>query len=380
MDHDVKPVERVHVDLGQRSYEICIGPNLLNTIAIHLQGVLKRDRIFILSDDTVWSLYGEQLQHQFSSQTIRPIAKVMPAGENTKSWPSLESCLEWLLDEQATRDDVLLAFGGGVIGDLAGLTAALLKRGMRLVQMPTTLLAQVDSSVGGKTAINTRQGKNLVGAFYQPDLVLADLDLLKTLPERQIRAGYAEILKYGLINDPAFLDWLSREGSAVLALDPEPLSHAVAVSCRAKASIVAQDEQEGGVRALLNLGHTFGHALEHMNGYGPQLLHGEAVGTGMALALKYSARLGLMSQDQAQQGCALIRAAGLQSDVSKLSGGPYSANALTDAMRQDKKVRANNLPLILAKGLGNAFIYPQADLADVEAFLHDQLNKIVPQS
>ena len=246
---------------------------------------------------------------------------------------------------------------------------------MQFVQVPTTLLAQVDSSVGGKTAVNSQFGKNLVGAFYQPRLVLADMNVLSTLPARERQAGYAEIIKYGLINDPSFIDWLSQYGNKVLDLDSNAISEAVAISCRAKADIVAQDEREGGVRALLNLGHTFGHALEAANGYGPNLLHGEAVGTGMALALRYSARLNLMTTEDAEQGVTLIQASGLETELQKLPGGPYEAGALVEAMRQDKKARGGKVPLILAKGLGQAFIYPDADLSDVQGFLQEELQK-----
>ncbi|MEC7290367.1 MAG: 3-dehydroquinate synthase family protein, partial [Pseudomonadota bacterium] len=253
--------------------------------------------------------------------------------------------------------------------------ASLLKRGMRFVQVPTTLLAQVDSSVGGKTAVNSAHGKNLVGAFYQPKLVIADTGILATLPDRERQAGYAEIIKYGLINDPAFVDWLGEHGRDVLALKPAAIDKAVAVSCRAKARIVAQDEREGGVRALLNLGHTFGHALEAANGYGPELLHGEAVGTGMALAYRYSARAGLITSDDAEKAVRLIADSGLETELSQLPGGPYPAAALVDAMRQDKKVRAGRVPLILARGLGESFIYPDADLQDVQAFLQEELQK-----
>lgn len=368
--------ETVRVALGSRSYDIEVGSDSLKHLGDRLAPLLSRKRVFVLSDDTVFSLHGQSLKQCVKAAGLSLKIKCLPAGEATKSWQRLGETLDWLLQAQCGRDDVLIAFGGGVIGDLAGLAAALLKRGMKLVQIPTTLLAQVDSSVGGKTAINSEHGKNLIGAFYQPSLVLIDLDLLRTLPERQITAGYAEILKYGLIQDKDFLDWLSDHAEAVLALEPAALGRAVATSCRAKADIVALDEQEGGVRALLNLGHTFGHALEHLNGYGPQLLHGEAVGTGMALALLYSKRLGLINADQVSQGCALIRAGGLQADLSSLSGGPYEAAALTEAMRQDKKARGSHLPLILLKGLGEAFIYPQADLTDLEEFLRQELNQM----
>ncbi|MEO1553040.1 MAG: 3-dehydroquinate synthase [Pseudomonadota bacterium] len=366
---------RVRVELDDRSYDILIGAGLLPRVGAFLQAIVKQKRVFVLSDETVWSLHGEALASGLGAAGLSAIEKVLPAGESTKNWTLLGETLDWLLQHGAGRDDILIAFGGGVIGDLTGLAASLLKRGMEFVQIPTTLLAQVDSSVGGKTAVNSGYGKNLIGAFYQPRLVLADTDLLATLPERERRAGYAEILKYGLINDRHFFDWLSENGKDVLALQPGAIAEAVAVSCKAKADIVALDEREGGVRALLNLGHTFGHALEAENGFRANLLHGEAVGTGMALALRYSARLGLMTHEDSEHGVAVIAEAGLTGNVATLSGGPYEAGALVAAMQQDKKARAGRVPLILAKGLGEAFIYPDADLSDVRAFLIEELQK-----
>ena len=366
---------RVRVELGERSYDILIGEKLLSHAGAHLAPYAKQDRVFVISDETVWGLHSDTLKAGLAAQGISAIEKVFPAGESTKNWTLLGEAVDWLLAQGAGRDDVLIAFGGGVIGDLTGLAASLLKRGMQFVQIPTTLLAQVDSSVGGKTAVNSSHGKNLVGAFYQPRLVLADTDVLSTLPDRERRAGYAEVLKYGLINDRAFFDWLAANGEKVLALDPASITEAVAISCRAKADIVAQDEREGGVRALLNLGHTFGHALEAENGYRANLLHGEAVGTGMALALRYSARLGLMSHEDAEHGAAIIAASGLTANLAEVPGGPYRAEALVSAMQQDKKARAGRVPLILAKGLGEAFIYPDADLSDVQEFLQEELQK-----
>ncbi len=365
----------VRVELGERSYDILIGDGLVARAGSLLTPFLKQKRVFVLSDATVWGLHGETLKGALSESGVETIEKVLPAGESAKNWALLGEVLDWLLEGGAGRDDVLLAFGGGVIGDLTGLAASLLKRGMQFVQVPTTLLAQVDSSVGGKTAVNFSQGKNLVGAFYQPRLVIADTGLLKTLPERERRAGYAEIIKYGLINDRAFIDWLAQHGDRVLALEPDAIAQAVAVSCRAKADIVAQDEQEGGVRALLNLGHTFGHALEAANGYGADLLHGEAVGTGMALALRYSARIGLMDRSESELAASLIERSGLETELSRLPGGPYPAKTLVEAMTQDKKARGGKVPLILAKGLGQSFIYPDADLADVQVFLQEELQK-----
>ena len=363
----------VRVDLGSRSYDIVIGAGLIPDICAKLGPILTRRRVFVLSDETVWALHGARLCAPLEAEGLEVYVRCVPAGEASKNWTELTGALDWLLTAEAGRDDTLLAFGGGVVGDLAGLTAAMLKRGMPFVQIPTTLLAQVDSSVGGKTAINTRQGKNLIGAFYQPRLVVADLDILDTLAHRDVLAGYAEILKYGFIDDPNFLNWLETNGEAVVRLERAELAEAVATSCRAKARIVAQDEQESGLRALLNLGHTFGHAVEKLNGYGADVLHGEAVGMGMALALQYSARLGLISADEASRGCGLISKSGLQTALGCMPGGPYTAAALTKAMRQDKKARANNLPLILVKGLGHAFMHSEADMADVEAFLHEHL-------
>ncbi|GAB5456122.1 MAG: 3-dehydroquinate synthase [Henriciella sp.] len=366
---------KVRVELGTRSYDILIGADLLARAGALIAPFTKQSRVFILSDETVWALHGETLQAGLLSGGLTGLEKVLPAGESTKNWALLGETLDWLLDHGAGRDDVLIAFGGGVIGDLTGLAASLMKRGMHFIQVPTTLLAQVDSSVGGKTAVNSKFGKNLVGAFYQPRLVLADTSVLATLPARERQAGYAEIIKYGLINDPGFIDWLSDHGSEVLELDSASISEAVAISCRTKAGIVAQDEREGGVRALLNLGHTFGHALEAANGYGASLLHGEAVGTGMALALRYSARLNLMSAKDAEHGVSLIQASGLETELKRLPGGPYQAGPLVEAMRQDKKARGGKVPLILVKGLGQSFIYPDADLSDVQDFLQEELQK-----
>ncbi len=365
----------VRVELGPRSYDILIGNGLVERLGSLMMPFAKRQRVFLLSDENVWGLHGETVISAFASAHFEVIFKVLPPGESTKNWKDLGETLDWLLEHGASRDDLLLAFGGGVIGDLTGLAASLMKRGMGFVQVPTTLLAQVDSSVGGKTAVNTGLGKNLVGAFYQPRIVIADTGLLATLPERERRAGYAEVLKYGFIDDPAFSAWLSQHGDDVLDLKPAAIAEAVAVSCKAKARIVAQDEREGGIRALLNLGHTFGHALEAANGFAPTLLHGEAVGTGMALALKYSARIGLMEKDEAEQSYALIAKSGLETKLPALAGGPYQADQLIEAMKQDKKVRAGRVPLILARGIGKAFIYPEADLADVRDFLKQELEQ-----
>lgn len=359
----------VTVPLGDRSYDILVGAGALRYLPDRLSPMLKRPRVFVLTDETVAGLHLDALRACLSDAGISIEAKALPAGEQTKSLTQLEAVLDWLLVGGADRSDVLIALGGGVIGDLAGLAASLMKRGMNFVQIPTTLLAQVDSSVGGKTAINSAHGKNLIGAFYQPQLVIADIDLLKTLPMRQIRAGYAEIVKYGLINDAAFFEWLEANGEDVLALNDAALAHAVGHSCAAKADIVAQDERESGVRALLNLGHTFGHALEAANNYGPDLLHGEAVACGMALALAYSQRAGRMDGQEVARALTHMKVAGFTVDIPELAGGPYEAGALVTAMMQDKKARGGKVPLILARGIGKAYVQPDADLDDVSKFL-----------
>ena len=365
-------IRSVRVDLGDRSYDILAGPGALGELGGQLSLKLKRPRVFVLSDETVARLHMLHLEAALKSAGIDILARIVSPGEQSKSLSVLDETLTWLFENGADRSDYLIAFGGGVVGDLAGFTASVMKRGMGFVQVPTTLLAQVDSSVGGKTAINSPHGKNLIGAFYQPRLVIADSDFLTTLPEREIRAGYAEIVKYGLINDPDFFDWLEVHGQDVLALKPDAIAEAVARSCQAKADIVAQDEREGGVRALLNLGHTFGHALEAANKYGPELLHGEAVGCGMAMALRYSQRAGLADGQNTQRAEHLLNASGLITRVPDLSGGPYPAEVLLSAMKQDKKARAGRVPLILTRGIGRAFIQPDADLSDVQRFLEEE--------
>jgi len=361
--------QTVRVDLGERSYDILIGPNLLKDAGALLTPIASRPRVFIVTDENVAGLHLGTLENSLKQAGLTANTRTLPVGEATKSIAQLDALLGWLIGAGANRDDILVALGGGVIGDLTGLAASLMKRGMKFVQIPTTLLAQVDSSVGGKTAINTAHGKNLVGAFYQPKLVLADTDVLATLPVREKRAGYAEIIKYGLIDDASFFATLETTGQDVIALEPAAIAEAVARSCQAKARIVAEDEREGGVRALLNLGHTFGHALEAANRFGPDLLHGEAVGTGMALALRYSVRLGLMSGQDAGRASSALETAGLITEIPRLNGGPYRASELVDFMRQDKKARGDRVPLILARGIGKSFIHPEADLGDVQDFL-----------
>lgn len=364
--------QTVRVELGTRSYDILIGSGLLADAGKLIAPLASQPRVFVVTDETVAGLHLAGLEAGLAGAGLRVNTRTLAAGEATKSMRELEGVLDWLIGAGAGRDDILIALGGGVIGDLAGFAASTMKRGMKFIQIPTTLLAQVDSSVGGKTAINTAHGKNLVGTFYQPRLVLADTDVLATLPERQKRAGFAEIIKYGLIDDSPFFDLLEAAGTDVIALKPDAIAQAVARSCQAKARIVAQDEREGGVRALLNLGHTFAHALEAANRFGPELLHGEAVGTGMALAFRYSARLGLISASEATRVTRALETAGLLTDIRALDGGPYRAGELVEFMRQDKKASGARVPLILARGIGESFIHPDADLGDVKIFLEEE--------
>jgi 3-dehydroquinate synthase len=355
--------------LGARSYEVLVGPGLIARAGALIAPHLKRPRTAIVSDETVWRLHGARLAGALTAQGVAALPLIVPPGEQTKSWVGLSDVVERLLALELDRGDVVTAFGGGVVGDLAGFAAAIYKRGVDFVQIPTTLLAQVDSSVGGKTAIDVAAGKNLVGAFHQPRLVLADLDVLGTLPEREMRAGYAEVIKYGLLGDFGFFEWLEANGPAVLAREPAALAHAVARSIEMKAQIVAEDETEQGRRALLNLGHTFGHALEAETGYGTALLHGEAVAAGQALAFRFSAALGRCSAQDAGRAGAAIAAAGLATRLADVAGHPFDAARLVRHMAQDKKAQDGRLTFILAKGLGQAFVEKGVDEAAVRDFL-----------
>ena len=328
-----------------------------------------RDRVFVVADETVARLHLDRLGAGLKAAGIAFETTLVPPGETSKSFAQLDSVLGDLIGRGAERDDLILAFGGGVVGDLTGLAAGLLKRGARFVQIPTTLLAQVDSSVGGKTAINSRAGKNMVGLFHQPVLVLADLGVLDTLPVRERHAGLAEIAKYALIDDPGFFDFLEANAAALAAGDKATLAEAVRISCAAKARIVAIDETEQAERALLNLGHTFGHALERANEYRASLLHGEGVGAGMAMALRYSVKLGVCSGQDALRAERLLNALGLATRLEQLGGGPYPPEALLAHMAHDKKARNGKLTLILARGIGQAYIQHDADLDALRQFL-----------
>ncbi|WP_137862286.1 MULTISPECIES: 3-dehydroquinate synthase [unclassified Sphingomonas] len=357
----------VPVALGDRSYDVRIEAGLLARAGEALASFDKGRRRVIVTDENV-------LPHLATLQAgLGPSeAIVLPPGEGTKSWGQLEALLDRLLDLGVERGDHVIALGGGVIGDLVGFATSVLKRGCGFVQIPTTLLAQVDSSVGGKTAINTRAGKNLVGAFHQPGMVLIDPEVLDTLPLRDLRAGYAEVVKYGLIDDFAFFEWCEANAAALLAGDPAARAHAIAHSVAAKARIVAADEREtSGTRALLNLGHTFGHALEAEAGFSDKLLHGEGVAAGMALAFAFSAAKGICPGQDAERVAAHLAAAGLPNGL-KAAGITASGARLVEHMLHDKKMSAGTLPFLLARGIGRTYLDKTVDLAEVAAFLDAQ--------
>jgi len=360
---------RVAVGLGERSYEVLVGPGLLDGAGELIAPFLKRKRVAVVSDTTVWGLHGPRLTASLEGAGLAVTPVIVEPGEQTKSFEGLAEVIDRLLALELDRGDVVVAFGGGVVGDLTGFAAAIYKRGVAFVQIPTTLLAQVDSSVGGKTAIDTARGKNLVGAFHQPRLVLADLDVLATLPDREMRAGYAEVIKYGLLGDFAFFDWLEANGAKVLAREPVALTQAVARSVQMKAEIVAEDETEQGRRALLNLGHTFGHALEAEMGFGDRLLHGEAVAAGQALAFRFSAGQGLCPTQDAARAAAAIAQAGLPTTLADVAGTPFDAERLVRHMAQDKKAEGGRLTFILARRIGDAFVAKDVDVGAVRAFL-----------
>ncbi|MFV0333586.1 MAG: 3-dehydroquinate synthase [Tropicimonas sp.] len=349
-------MEFVHVPLGNRSYDIGIGSGILSRAGYRIAPLLKRPLVAVVTDETVAGLHLEALLDALRADGIEARCLTLPAGEGTKSWASLERCVTWLLEQKIERSDLVVAFGGGVIGDLVGFAAAITRRGVRFVQVPTTLLAQVDSSVGGKTGINAASGKNLIGAFYQPSFVLADVDMLTTLKARDLRAGYGEVVKYGLLGDLKFFEWLEQNGQALIAGDVGARITAVKWSCQMKADIVTRDETEMGDRALLNLGHTFGHALEAATGYSDRLLHGEGVAIGCALAFELSARLGLCSQEDPSRVRAHLRRMGMKVDLSDIPGDLPPAEALLEMMSQDKKVVAGQLRFILTRGIGQAFV------------------------
>ncbi|MFG1279618.1 3-dehydroquinate synthase [Xanthobacter autotrophicus] len=359
----------VRVDLAGRPYDIYIGPGLLAEAGTHVTVLRKGARVAIVTDSNVMAAgHLKTVQDSLSAAGIDHTAIVVEPGEKTKGWPGLQQVVEGLISARIERRDLVLALGGGVVGDLAGFAASVLRRGVDVVQAPTTLLSQVDSSVGGKTGINSPQGKNLVGAFHQPVLVLADTAALDTLPVREVRAGYAEVVKYGLLGDRALFDTLERDFAGVINGGPERIT-AVAASCMAKAAIVARDEKETGDRALLNLGHTFGHALEAGAGYSSRLLHGEGVAIGMALAFAFSARLGLCPGQDVTRAVRHLEAAGLPTKISDVPGELPDTDGLMTLIAQDKKVSRGALTFILVRGIGEAFVAKDVNPDEVRAFL-----------
>ena len=346
----------VSVNLPGREYDIHIGPGLLADAGILIAPLLSQPRVRVITDETVSALHLETLRAGLQTAGIMMEALALTPGEGTKNWENLTKCVEWLLDQKVERRDVVIAFGGGVIGDLVGFAAAILRRGVRFVQIPTSLLAQVDSSVGGKTGINTRHGKNLVGAFHQPSLVIADVGVLGTLTSRDFLAGCGEVVKYGLLGDAAFFEWLEENGPAMAAGDVAARVYAVRRSVEMKAEIVVRDETEQGDRALLNLGHTFCHALEAATGYSDRLLHGEGVAIGCALAFEVSSKMGLCSQEDPSRLRAFLKNMEMKTDLSDIDGILPDAEALVDLMGQDKKVLDGQLRFILTRGIGTAFV------------------------
>ncbi len=360
------------VDLGDRSYPIHIGSRLIEQSSNLISPLLRQPGTFIVTDENVAPYYLEPLQSALASSDVKSEALVLPAGETTKNFENLEKVVSTFLSNNIERSTTVIALGGGVIGDLTGFAASVVLRGINFIQIPTTLLAQVDSSVGGKTGINTAHGKNLVGSFHQPIAVITDIDTLKTLQARELRAGYAEICKYGLLGDAAFWQWLEDNGADVLAGDPQALSYAIHTSCVTKARIVAEDERESGVRALLNLGHTFAHALEAELGYTGHLLHGEAVAIGMVMAFELSARLGLCPVDDPQRVRTHLEAMGLTTSPPK-DPGLLDVNVLMNHMTHDKKVKSGKLAFVLVRGIGQAFLTQDVSVADVMSVIEDTL-------
>jgi 3-dehydroquinate synthase len=362
----------VPVALGARAYDIVIGRGILASLGERINTLRPHARVVIVTDETVAARHLAAAEAALKAAGIDSARILVPPGEGSKNYATFENVCEAIIGARIERNDLVVALGGGVIGDLAGFAAACARRGLDFVQVPTTLLAQVDSSVGGKTGINSRQGKNLVGAFHQPVLVVADSALLDTLPKREFRAGYAEVAKYGLLGDATFFAWLEKNWQDVFA-GGSAREHAIAVCCRGKAGIVARDERETGERALLNLGHTFGHALEAGCGFSDRLLHGEAVALGMALAFEFSAKRGLIAAVDAARVSTHLAAVGLPTRVKDVPGGVPSVDTLMDLISQDKKVKRGALTFILVRGIGQAFTEKNVDAAEVRAFLTDKL-------
>ncbi|QRM56750.1 3-dehydroquinate synthase [Sinorhizobium sp. BG8] len=373
--HALPAARTVRVELGDRSYDILIGPGLIAQAGAEVSGRLKGRKVAVVTDEHVAPLYLERFMNSLKESGIDAVAQILPAGEKTKSFEHLITVCDGVLAARIERNDAVVALGGGVIGDLTGFAAGIARRGSRFIQVPTSLLAQVDSSVGGKTGINSPHGKNLIGVFHQPDLVLADTDVLDSLSPREFRAGYAEVAKYGLIDKPEFFAWLEKHWEDVFAGGAARID-AIATSCQAKADVVAADERENGRRALLNLGHTFGHALEAATKYdSARLVHGEGVAIGMVLAHQFSARMNLASPDDAVRVEAHLRRVGLPVSMDEIPGGLPPAEVLMDAIAQDKKVKGGKLTFILTRGIGQSFVADDVPASEVLGFLEQKRPK-----
>jgi 3-dehydroquinate synthase len=364
----------VGVALGARSYDIVIGRGVIASLGARIEALRPGAKAVVVTDENVAAHHLGAAEAALGRSGVVASRVIVPPGETSKSFGMFEQVCEAIIAARIERSDIVVALGGGVIGDLAGFAAAAVRRGIDYVQVPTTLLAQVDSSVGGKTGINSAHGKNLIGAFHQPILVLADTATLDSLPPREFRAGYAEIVKYALLGDAAFFAWLEANWRDVFKGGPAR-EHAIAVSCRAKAAIVARDEREAGDRQLLNLGHTFGHALEAACGFSDRLLHGEAVAAGMALAFAFSARRGLLPEPEAERAIRHLAEIGLPTEPKDIPGGWPSVDRLMELMAQDKKVRRGMPTFILVRGIGTAFVEGGVEQQDVRAFLREMLAK-----
>lgn len=375
--HQTDLRQTVRVDLADRSYDIIIGRGILDEAGERIAALAPGTRAVVVCDANVAPLYLDRVQTSLSGAGIESFGAIVSAGEASKSWLGVETVTNAILEGRLERDDLVIALGGGVIGDLAGFAAAITRRGMRFVQAPTSLLAQVDSSVGGKTGINTTHGKNLIGSFHQPILVLADTTTLDTLAQREVKAGYAETVKYGLIDDAEFFEWLEVNGQSLIDGDDATRGQAIARSCAAKARVVTADEREGGRRALLNLGHTFGHALEVLCGYdASKLVHGEGVAIGMVLAHRFSHHLGHCSGQDVERMTRHLTALGLPTQMNDIDGFAPTVDELVDAMKQDKKVSRGNLTFVLTRGIGQSFIAKGVPESELRAFLSTHMQTV----
>ncbi|MDG2474083.1 MAG: 3-dehydroquinate synthase [Paracoccaceae bacterium] len=361
--------ETLKVQLSHHNYKILIGSGLLDAITLHIGPMLNRKRVAVITDITISKLYLNRLSQAFKNEMIDCDTLILPCGEKSKSWETLSKTVEWLIKKKIERDDIIIAFGGGVIGDLVGFAASIVRRGVSVIQIPTTLLAQVDSSVGGKTGINSIHGKNLIGTFHQPALVIVDTDLLRTLPAREFLSGYAEVVKYGLLGDRKFFDWLDKNNDHLLNGDSEVVNYAVWKSCMAKAEIVIADEKEKGRRALLNLGHTFGHALESATNYSDTLIHGEGVSIGCILAFKFSRELGHCSRKNVERVIKHFKSVGLKTDFNDVPTDIPNAAEFVNLMMNDKKVKNGLLNLILVNDIGDSFVSQEVPLQKLKDFL-----------